>query len=348
MKNTIILLFLITICNKSFAGKPDSLLNYFEDLKTRTLLVCLQTESAKTVEKFTKKGDLKELELYRNGIKSTNTNLMNAVKLFWKLNSNIKFIPVDSLDWFKTNFPKKYGYLTLSSADIHSAGAIHVGIENVPSFSRLGLHLFLCDQKRSIAYSNFPNDEIGQDIPKELKENNVLYSNYYLSSSKFIYALYRIDWFYKDLIKGIRPWMGSRNAINSGGLEDITAYNIKNKILVARLQDCEKGFDLEKAKKYYPYKIQIVSDEEFEKCMMNKNPEMICFFVGLVSSSSMGGGGATMTKLIYMQQAINCNDGIISTGFAGSFGLNYKVLEGFIDIMERNEKMKQKNAQKNK
>jgi hypothetical protein len=105
---------------------------------------------------------------------------------------------------------------------------------------------------------------------------------------------------------------------------------------------------LEKAKKYYPYKIQIVSDEEFEKCMMNKNPEMICFFVGLVSSSSMGGGGATMTKLIYMQQAINCNDGIISTGFAGSFGLNYKVLEGFIDIMERNEKMKQKNAQKNK
>lgn len=331
-------LLLIILCSQIFASKKDSLLNYYEDLKSRTLLVCLQSENPKMIEKLTKKGNLQDIELYRNGIKNTNDNLRKSVNLCWKLNTDIRFIPIDSLVWFETNSPKKYGYLTLSTSQVHSSGGIHVGGENVLNFSNLGLHLFLCDRKQSIGYANFPSDEIGQDVPEEVKRNNVIFSDYYLSSAKFIYALYRINYFYTDLVKGISPYFNSRNAINSGALRGTEASIFRTKTLVARQQDCEKNFDLEKAKKYYPFPIKIVSDEEFENYLLTKDPNIACFFVGLVSSNTMGGGGVSRTKLMYMQQAINADDGKIATGFAGSFALNYKALEGFIDILEKTEK----------
>ena len=338
LKKNTVLLFLIILCNQSFGAKKDSLLSYYEDLKTRILLVCLQTESPKFVEKLTKKGELAEINLYRNAIKNTNSNLIKSVKLCWKLNTEIRIIPIDSLEWFRENFPKKYGYLTLSSSQIHSGGAISVGSENVIRFSSLGLHLFLCDRKQSIGYSNFPNDEIGQDIPKEEKQNNVIYSDYYVSSAKFIYSLYRINYFYTDLTNGIAPYFNSRNAVNSGCARGSELNKFRSKTLVARLQDCDKHFDLEKAKKYYPYPVKIVSEDEFERYLFSKDPNIACFFVSLISSNTMGGGGASRTKIMYMQQAINADDGKIATGFVGSFALNYKALEGFIKILGKMEK----------
>lgn len=345
-KNHIVLLVLIVSCSKTFAAKQDSLLLFFEDLMSRTLLVCLQNENPKIIEKLSSKDKIEELELYRNAIKSTNSNFINAVKVVWKLNSEIKFISNDSLEWYITNFPKKYGYLSLSSSQIHSSGAISVGSENTPSFSNLGLHIFLSEKKRSLAFSSFPADEIGQNISKDLKKDNVRYSDHYLSTSKFIYALYRISYFYSDLTKGIRPYLGYRDAINSGGNSSEKASEIKNKTLVARLQDCEKKLDLEKAKKYYPYSLKIVSDEDFDKYLLNKDPNIVCFFVSRVGSSTMGGGGVSMTKIIFMQQVINASDGLINTGFAGSFGLGYKALEGFITMLERLKKHEQKQQQK--
>lgn len=336
----IILLFLIAACNQIFASQKDSLRSYFEDLKSRSLLVCLKAEDPKVIEKLSGKKDPKELEVYKQAIKGTNENLIKSVKASWKLNSNIRFIPTDSLEWYKTNFPKKYGYLTISYSSIHSGGQMGTG----PRFSNQSLHLFLCDKSRSIAYSLFPADEVGQDIPKDLKENNVIYSDYYLPSATFIYALYRISNVSTDIDKNIYPPFNARNAIKSGFARNENKEELTKKTLVVRLQDCEKGFDPEKAKKDYPYSVKIVSDEEFEKYLFSKDPNTTCFYLIFVSANTMGGGGVSITRALYMQQAIRANDGAIIAAGVGK-GMSNKVLKDFVKSMEKAEKAKAEKEQ---
>lgn len=335
-----IILFILMISgHQFFASQKDSLRASFEDLKSRSLLVCLQTENPKVIEKLSGKKNPKELEVYRQAIKSTNDNFKKSVKAFWTLNTDIRFIPLDSLEWYKANFPKKYGYLTISRTAVHSGGVTNVGAENVLRFSNQGLHVFLCDKSRSIAFSLFPADEVGQEIPKDLKENNVMSSDYYLPSASFIYALYRIGNVYTDITKNIYPPFLSRNAINSGFARNESKEELTKKTLVVRAQDCEKGFDPEKAKKDYPYSLKVISDEEFEGYLFAKDPGITCFYLIFTSANTMGGGGISITRALYMQQAIRANDGAIIAAGVGH-GLNNKVLKDFVKSMEKAEKVK--------
>lgn len=324
------LVLLILIFSKSFAIKKDTLLPLFEDLKKRTLLVCLETENAKFVEKQQRKNNLDELGIYQNGIKLTNENLKKAIKACWSLNTKIKYIPTDSLEWYVNKNSIEYAYIKMGESRVHASGYISVNEERgeyVAQFYNAGLFLYLCDRKAPIATCNFPSNEIGQSLPSEQTKNNVLFSDYYVSVSKLMFALHRFTWSYSDLVKN--PNRSYTDAISSGINDFERIGELKTLTLIAREQDCEKKFDLEKAKKYYPYAIKIVSDEDFEKAMLSKDPNVACVFVTLVSSHSMGNGGVTRTTKIFIQNALNAKDGSLLTGFAGSFGLNYKVIKYF-------------------
>lgn len=336
--NKFLTVAIMLISLKSFALKKDSLITFFEELKTRTLLVCLEPEDEKLVNKLTKKNDIVELDLYRKALKLTNENLKKSVDLCWKLNSSIKYIPIDSLEWFKNNQPTKYGYLIFNGHRVHSSGAINVGSENLPNFSTSGLKLFLAERNLSIGMCNFPSDEIGQEIPQETKENNVLYSPNYVSSAKLIFALYRLSWLYNDAVNN--PKMSQIEAVSSGIVKGEKATSFRKKVLFLRTQDCEKKFNIEDAKKHYPYEIRIVSDEDFEKALFSKDPNAICVFVALIGTNTMGNETSYRTKLICMQDAMNANDGSLASFYVTSSGVNNKVLEGFIKMLNNLEKTK--------
>lgn len=335
MKQFFILLILITNF-KSFAFKKDSLLPLFEDLKKRTLLVCLEKEDAKYIEKLTKKNDLVELNFYQKALKLTNENLITAVKGFWTMNSKIKFIPFDSLEWYSQNNTPEYAYLTFRASQIHMGGAINVGIENIHSMSKMGLNLYLCGRKLPIATCIFPSNEIGHELPDEEKKDNVLFSENYVSVSKLIFVIHRFNWLYQDAVK--KPKMSQENAITSGGNDFSRIEELKTHTLYVRLQDCEKKFDLEKVKKYYPYAIKIVSDDDFEKAMLNKQPQVICVFILPAGGSTMGNETASITRMIYIQSAVNANDGSVTVGFAGNFGFGYDAAAGYNKFLKKFEK----------
>jgi hypothetical protein len=337
MKQVLILAILISSL-KSFSIKKDSILPLFEDLKKRTLLVCLEKEDAKYIEKLTKKQNESELKFYKKALQLTNENFVMAVKNFWTLNTKIKFILTDSLDWYTQNNSPEYAYLTFRESSIHMGGAINVGIENIQSVSNMGLKLYLCGRKMPIATCIFPVDEVGHPLPVDEKKDNILYSENYVSAPKLIFVIHRFNWLYLDALKN--PKITQENAIYTGGNDFNRIEELKSQTIYVRLHDCEKNFDLEKVKKYYPYAIKIVSDDEFEKAMMNKEPNVVCIFILVAGGSTMGNETASITRMIYMQSAVNASDGSITTCFAGNFGFCNDVAAAYGKYIKKFEKKK--------
>ena len=133
MKNTLILLLFVSSL-KSFSFKKDSILPLFEDLKNRTLLVCLETEDKNYIDKLIKRDKQAELKSYQKALQLTNENYILSVKKFWTLNSRVKFIQVDSLYFYSNGNQKEFAYLTFQNSTVNFSGA--PGVENSNSESR--------------------------------------------------------------------------------------------------------------------------------------------------------------------------------------------------------------------
>src|SRR5688500_12778558 len=99
-------------------GKPEDIM----EMKKRTLIVLLQQESHKVIEKLNKTGHADEVPVYKKTIEQFNESLKEAFTSSWPYEQKIEFkIPGEVLAITKSN-SKEYAIVSVWQREIKQGG----------------------------------------------------------------------------------------------------------------------------------------------------------------------------------------------------------------------------------
>lgn len=319
------------------AKRTEPLLPLFEKLKKRTLIVTLATEKKELYDDILKKSGKQAAQDYSDFLKETNQNIVKAVSSLWKLNKKIVFIHEDSINEFIKKAPESYGLLTFydglapNNKDLKTK--LDIGEKRICIPTSIGIEsmaLFLPERDQPIAFCHLSTYIAGQGFdPKDVStEARKKASHFYIDLLQLHYIIGRFNWLYEDAVN--IPETRQPNAILSG-LNGMHNYKkLQTLTLVVRQSECEKKFDVEKISEYYPYKIQVASDAEFEKMFLEaaRTKDKTKAFVFVIQNSS------NASMLVYIQEAMLASDGQLIAYYANELGISYKMLKFFKEAAE--------------
>ena len=256
MKKIIIALSILLPSIHSFSQTKDA--KSAINLKKQVLLVALEEENPKIVKKLSKKKE--ELEFYKNQIEGNNTALKNAVENYWKYSSSVEFKPYSEALKMRDENKEKYALMSyfkyVEYDQYNSTGA--GWNRNGGGFSyNPGTH-----------YSEAVNTITQITLTLSDTKLTACLPTLYVSKADAVYGVQQLQYVVSTLQK-------DENAtLKTVYSKDIpkNGFELKNKTLLFDKEDLDKGLTESTIKKIYPYPFKIVSMQEIEKAILNKEP----------------------------------------------------------------------------
>jgi hypothetical protein len=305
-------LITITVCFLLFAtsfptfaqmgmGKPEDI----AEMKKRTLIVLLQQESFKVIEKLNKKGHGDQVPVYKKTIEQFNESLKSAFTSSWPYEQKIEFKePGEVLAITKSN-SKEYAIVSVWQREMKQGGEY-----NYTTYTN---HLDW--NYKSIVKGDY--DESDKNFFDKVTYMTVALSEKVNKAPVAMVGLSNIFPTKADLVAGIygvKYYMDYRQS-DKGAMEALKdakkiSPELKTKTLLFRQSDLAKNFTKADLKALYKTKFDVVADTIVDKHVIDKTPG----YAFIVTVPSPG------ETAIFSQAIYDCENGDYLGGVIPSIG----------------------------
>lgn len=288
-------LLFVVFCMFSFLGNAQISSRFygnqkvFIDLKSRPLLVELLEENPKVLKKFEKPKHADALKNYKNFIKFYNQEIVLYAKKYWTLNSSIEFKNESEIEKLKDAKNNSYAILR------------HLRLNDIDSDFRTSMFVNTFSYTRIESNNDKPDSHSYFPSVSKLKDKLLLESDY-----KFALGL---------LQDNINYIITNKKTIDSEDyLKDMAEGNcelIKKKTLIVKESLIHEKFKKENCIKKYAGNLQIVSDDDFDKALVNKDKDKVALFSVYYELGKGSLGPVGQTFLMSYKVVIDCATGKI-------------------------------------
>lgn len=277
MKNVFIISFLI-ISRIVFAG-DITLAEQLKMIKSRPLLVELPQLNTKYVDELKAKSKGAELNEYMEHFNKFVEDYKKAFTGNWTSNKEISFKTYDEMSAITSQSVSTYAVIRFIENGEHGNGLRSLNsdskcseyiykpknntsdvasVKNLNSLKYSTLNLYLSEKQSPVLVCRLPITE---------------------SEAGVVYAIRQFDFMFE---------LFEKHPERKGGMSgyEVFAHNyyegelnlprVKTSILYVKKEDLDGDFDIEKISKYYKYEYKIVTNDEWEKAILEKNPKIIC------------------------------------------------------------------------
>lgn len=254
----------ITISNKTFSqwgmGKPEEI----EDASGRKLMVIIQNENQKVIDKLNKKKLADMIPAYKQAVSDYNDQLKAAVENYFPDKSgDITYKTYDEARELDKAKNKSYAVLWVLNAELLNSGSIDVDPNLDWSYRDAKKGELDQDEKASLNKSTFLRLSLIEELTK-IPIAQIGMPNLFPNKSDLTFAMEYMDWYMDNRAAG-----GKTGDIRE--MIKTNASQIPNLTLAIREVDFSEKFDTKKIKQYYKYPYQIYSSDDFDNVIMQKS-----------------------------------------------------------------------------
>ncbi len=192
-------------------------------------------------------------EEYKENINEFNENLKSIVEKYWKFNANIEYKTEKQVVNLQASNAKKYVLLrcpTQNNNKVYSN--FEYGIEK--------------EYKNRLTFLEYQLLEHVGEQRNILGNMPMIYpfENFNPNLADLIFGMIHIQYFFEKRL-------GSKKS-------ELLVKNLENKILVLRKEDFKSSFNLENISRHYPYKYEVVSNEEFVNKVVSNEKNRVYYY----------------------------------------------------------------------
>ncbi len=294
------IIFLFTV-SFSFADDNTIFVEKIQMVKQRPLLVELPLIDTEYVEKLKEKGKTNEVEEYLKYYNEYVVNIKKAVVNAWIYNKDIQFKSYSEMLVIIEQNTNKYAIFRFNERGrVHDGNLLKSEPEpsmyihkesNSPSLISTGkfsrkfshLNLYLSEDKVSLFGCRLPVTESEAGI--------------YYTIKQFEFTFNFFDIYPKSKQKDI--WNYRYQIQMSCGSDTI---QFKTSVIYIKKEDLDKGVIIENSSNYYKRDYKIVSNEEWEKAILEKKENIVC----AILLPGYGGAPPTPFYTIVLFKASTC------------------------------------------
>lgn len=272
MKKSQFILALILIASSAYGQFSMTSKKEAMQIKNAVLLVSLEEENPKTANKLTDKPD--KLEHYRNQIEGRNHALKNAVEKYWSFSNKVEYttearakelLKTEKGKYVQIGFGQYIDYERFKTgfgADGKPAGWGHT--INSSGMKEIGM-----TYNRSTKYSETANMITTLTITDPDNIIKVHLPNVYPSESDAVYGIQQIQYILNYLLAD-----DNNSIMKLPGQIKKNSSELKNKTLLLDKEDLDGKLTEKEIKEAYPFTFKIVSQEEIDKAILEKDPNV--------------------------------------------------------------------------
>ncbi len=258
MKKIILICTLIFSFNNILAQNGYGNISEINDAKNRTLLVMYANINKEVYNKL-KKENIEKADEYEEYINEFNENFKNVVTKYWKMNSKIEFInEIEVAELLKTQ-PKKYVLLRCPTF-------VQVGNPSDYKYTKHSNFEFCIEKTKSYRATYLEYQLLNEVDGRGFTDHPIYQFNFANVNPNL-----------SDFILGVTFLQSYFNKRLGSKKSELAANNLKDKILVLRKEDIDPKLKIEDIAKYYPYKFELVSNEEYCKSIETQVKNRVYF-----------------------------------------------------------------------
>lgn len=303
-----------------------------ENIKRNTLVVILLTEDKKYLKKLNRKNP-EEAEKYKNQIQSYNKDIQVLVLKMLQISKSVQYKSLADIEVM--TFEERanctfmlLGYYSPKFNDLNKMPRINFHCKKGPQKSIKTFYkteaLFNGKIKYYLRWEFYNLNEKGKASQLVFYKN---LPNKFVSQADITYGLNQTELKFEGLskkTKGLNPRL------------------LKEKTLLINKDNLDEKTTETEITKCYPYKYAIVSKEEFERAIVEKNPKYCNMLVVPIYIAPAPMGPVVIYNIIYGHEIIDSSDGVpvdilmASLNFGGFSKSHYKITaEDFVELTKR-------------
>lgn len=249
----------------NFSNAQFSLTSKSEAVKIKNsiLLVVLEEEDPKTLQKLAKKSEDK-LNHYKQQIVGRNYALKNAVGNYWTFSDNVEFkSKTEAGELMKSN-KGKYVMIHFGKHLDYESVKTGRGYDGRPA----GWNTTTMTYNMSTKYTALANEISTLEIKDSKSLIKVFLPNIYPSEADLIYGIQQLQYILRYLTASPENKMTNfMKHIRSN------TPQLKNLVLLVDKNEVENKLNVDAIKELYPYSFELVDDEVIDKAVIEKNPK---------------------------------------------------------------------------